>query len=94
MIQNEDLFYGLKSILTQFVDIEHLLSLFVQLNKCENAKDSESKILKVTREQLRKVEKTYYDNPGQFIKGKAYNQDGSPMQVKLKSEPYNPIELE
>ena len=45
MIQNEDLFYGLKSILTQFVDIEHLLSLFVQLNKCENAKDSESKIL-------------------------------------------------
>ena len=55
---------------------------------------NESKILKVTREQLRKVEKTYYDNPGQFIPGKAYNQDGSPMQVKLKSEPYNPIELE
>lgn len=45
MIENEDAFYGLKNILTQFVDIELLLTLFVQINKSESAKDSENKIL-------------------------------------------------
>ncbi|AJW64130.1 Protein of unknown function (Porph_ging) [Elizabethkingia miricola] len=52
---------------------------------------NESEILKVSREQFRKAEKTLHDNPSFFI-GDAYNEDGS--RIKVKARPYNPIELE
>ncbi|OPB84435.1 GLPGLI family protein [Elizabethkingia ursingii] len=90
-------FQGLPGLIMELEDGNkeyHFVVVAIDKNTKPIYLRNESKILKVTRDQLRKVEKTYYDNPGQFIKGKAYNQDGSPMQVKLKSEPYNPIELE
>ena len=54
---------------------------------------NEDRILKVTREKFRTVQKSYYDNPGFFIH-QGYNADGTAKTSRLKSKPYNPIELE
>lgn len=54
---------------------------------------NEESILKVSRDKFREVQKAYFENPGAFL-GKAYNEDGSPITVKLKPIPYNPLELE
>ncbi|MCL1668051.1 GLPGLI family protein, partial [Elizabethkingia ursingii] len=52
---------------------------------------NEKEIFRVNRKQFRKLQKSYHDNPGFFHNG-AYEEDGS--SIKLKSKPYNPIELE
>lgn len=49
-------------------------------------------IQEVSRSDFRKLEKNYHDNPGGFMTGKAFNLDGS--EIKIKSLPYNPLELE
>ncbi|WP_417430916.1 GLPGLI family protein [Halpernia sp.] len=54
---------------------------------------TEDNILKVSREQFRKIIQSYNDNPG-FYSGKAYNPDGSEITGRLQASPYNPIELE
>ena len=43
----QDLFYNIESILKRFLDIDHLLSLCVQIPKCDTIKSAESKITKV-----------------------------------------------
>lgn len=53
----------------------------------------DSKTFNVTREKFRTVQKNYYDNPG-FFMGKAYDASGNVMNDKIKSKPYNPIELD
>ena len=52
---------------------------------------NEKEIFRVNRKQFRKLQKSYHDNPVFFHNG-AYEEDGS--SIKLKSKPYNPIELE
>lgn len=54
---------------------------------------NDKSIFKVTRDKFRKVQQSYYDNPG-FFHGRAYNGDGSQMSIKSNPIPYNPIELE
>jgi DNA mismatch repair protein MSH4 len=44
MIDNEDMFFGLETILKRFLDMDHLISLLVQLPKQENVKSAENKI--------------------------------------------------
>ncbi|KUG13039.1 GLPGLI family protein [Elizabethkingia sp. HvH-WGS333] len=52
-------------------------------------------IIKVSRDQFRKVQKNYHSNPGFYINGGAYNADGTEVKVDPRySKPYNPIELE
>ena len=41
------MFYMIGSILKQFVDVDHLLSLCVKIPKCDSFKTAESKITKV-----------------------------------------------
>ena len=41
------MFYRIGSILKQFVDVDHLLSLCVKIPKCDSFKTAESKITKV-----------------------------------------------
>ncbi|NIF05073.1 GLPGLI family protein [Chryseobacterium sp. Tr-659] len=54
---------------------------------------NDKSIFKVTRDKFRRIQQSYYDNPG-FFHGKAYNMDGSQMSMKSNPLPYNPIELE
>ncbi|WP_260255500.1 GLPGLI family protein, partial [Elizabethkingia anophelis] len=52
-------------------------------------------IIKVSRDQFRKVQKNYHNNPGFYINGGAYNADGTEIKVDPRySKPYNPIELD
>lgn len=50
----------------------------------------EQKIMRVDRKQFRSAQAGYYENPALYL-GKARNADGS--ELKLRSIPYNPIEL-
>ncbi|GIX70034.1 mutS protein homolog 4 [Caerostris darwini] len=47
LIEKEELFYDLKSVIGKFVDTEHLLSLCVQIPKEENVRSCEQKIANV-----------------------------------------------
>jgi len=50
-------------------------------------------VLEVSRERFRKVQKNVHENPG-FYSKPIYDANGEPINIKLKSKPYNPIELE
>ncbi|GAB1599457.1 mutS protein homolog 4 [Argonauta hians] len=47
LTENEDLFYNLQSILKRFLDVDHLLSLCVQMPKQETIRTAESKITNI-----------------------------------------------
>ncbi|GFS64862.1 mutS protein homolog 4 [Trichonephila inaurata madagascariensis] len=47
LIDKEELFYDLKSVIGKFVDTEHLLSLCIQIPKEENVRNCEQKIANV-----------------------------------------------
>ena len=55
---------------------------------------NEKKILKITREKFKSVQKAYRENPGAFYNGKAYNEDGSPLTIKPKNIQYESMELD
>jgi hypothetical protein len=42
----EDVFYNLQTIVGRFLDIDHLLALFVQIPKQDTVKSAENKITK------------------------------------------------
>jgi GLPGLI family protein len=54
---------------------------------------NENKIFKVSREKFREIQKTYADNPAVFLPP-SYDSNGNEIKDKVKSKPYNPIELE
>ncbi len=89
-------FEGLPGLILELMDTKdefHFLAIGIDRKSLPIYLRNEERILKVTKNKYREVEKTYHDNPG-FFHGKAYNADGSPMIVKSKPIPYNPIELE
>ena len=47
LTDNEELFYNLQSVLGRFLDVDHLLSLCVQIPKQETVKTAESKITNI-----------------------------------------------
>ena len=47
LISKEDVFYNLQTIVGRFLDIDHLLALFVQIPKQDTVKSAENKITNV-----------------------------------------------
>lgn len=47
LTEKEEIFYTLQSVIGRFLDIDHLLSIFVQIPKQESIKTAESKITNV-----------------------------------------------
>ncbi|XP_063952097.1 mutS protein homolog 4-like [Lytechinus pictus] len=47
LTESEELFYNLQSVLSRFIDVDHLLSLCVQIPKEESVKSSEQKITNI-----------------------------------------------
>ena len=47
LIEKEEVFYNLQAVIGRFLDIDHLLSLCVQVPKQENVKTAESKITNI-----------------------------------------------
>lgn len=89
-------FEGLPGLILELYDTKdefHFVAVGIDKKILPIYLRNEDRILKVTKEKYKEVEKTYHDNPG-FFHGKAYNTDGTPMVVKSKPLPYNPIELE
>lgn len=54
----------------------------------------EESIIKVSRTDFRKIQRNYFENPGLFLHGKAYDANGNEIIQKSPSKPYNPLELE
>lgn len=48
----------------------------------------------ISRNDFRKLEKTYYDNPGFFVQAKAFDSNGGEITPKFPPRPYNPVELD
>ncbi len=55
---------------------------------------NEKKILQISRTDFRKIQRNYFENPGLFLHGKAYDSNGNEIVPKFNSKPYNPLELE
>lgn len=91
-------FEGLPGLILEISDTkDHFNFTAIAMDKIprEIYLNNEKHILKVTREQFRKVQKNYHNNPGFFLNGGAYNPDGTEIKTDPKySKPYNPIELE
>jgi DNA mismatch repair protein MSH4 len=47
LIEKPEIFYNLQAVISRFLDIDHLLSLCVQVPKQENVKIAENKITNV-----------------------------------------------
>ena len=47
LTDNEELFYNLQSVVGRFLDVDHLLSLCIQIPKQETVKTAESKITNI-----------------------------------------------
>lgn len=45
--EKEEVFYNLKGVLSKFLDVDHIISLCVQIPKNDNVKTAESKITTV-----------------------------------------------
>ncbi len=89
-------FEGLPGLILELSDTKgdyHFLAIGIDKKNLPIYLRNEERILKVSRDKYNEVEKTYHDNPG-FFHGKPYNADGTPMVIKSKPIPYNPIELE
>lgn len=55
---------------------------------------NEKSIIPISRNDFRKIQRNYFENPGFFLSGKAYDADGKEIVPKLPSKSYNPLELE
>ena len=47
MTQKGSMFYGIQTVISRFLDLDHLLSLCVQIPKQESVKTAESKITNI-----------------------------------------------
>ena len=91
------LFGGLPGLILQISDDEGeyaFTAIAIQKKKSAIYWRNEDNIVNISREDFRKLQRNYFENPGFFIQGKAYDQSGNAIVPKLPSKPYNPIELE
>lgn len=89
-------FQGLPGLILEIGDLEgifHFVAQGIDKKQIDIYLEDKKSVLKVSRQKLREVRKTYYENPGAFH-GNAYNEDGSKIITKSNPVPYNPIELE
>lgn len=89
------LFNGLPGLIMELWDDKdhyHFTAMALDKTPKEIYLRSEKDIFKVTRERFRKVKKAYHDNPS-FFSGSSYDAEGHAINDKVKSKPYNPIEL-
>lgn len=97
IIDGPDIFSGLPGLILEVYDDQnnfHFTAKAVSKTPMEIYIRNEDDILFVNREKFLQIEKSYYDNPS-FFHGRAYNEDGSLLENKrVKSIPYNRMELE
>lgn len=90
------IFEGLPGLIMEINDSKnefHFTAIAIDKKTADIYLRNEEHILHVSREQFRKTQKSYHDNPG-FFQDQAYDANGNPLDIKLKSKPYNPLELE
>lgn len=90
-------FQGLPGLILEVTDAENnyrFTAVGIDKKPAEIYLRNEKRILKVSREKYREVQKNYYDNPGAFLHGKALNADGTPLIIKSKPLHYDPMEKE
>ncbi|XP_077981944.1 mutS protein homolog 4-like [Glandiceps talaboti] len=73
LTENEEMFYNLQSVLSRFLDVDHLLSLCVQIPKHETIKTADSRItciiyLKHTLELVEPLQAALQDSTNQLFK--------------------------
>ena len=55
---------------------------------------NEDTIIPVTRENFRKMQQNYFENPSIFMSGKAYDESGKEISLPSQRRLYLPLELE
>ena len=73
LVENEDMFYSIQAVIGRFLDLDHLLSMLVQIPKQETVKTAESKIsnticLKHTLELVEPLSQALQDADNCLIK--------------------------
>lgn len=91
------LFGGLPGLIMEVYDHKehyHFTAIAMDTKEFPIYIRKDKSILKTTRDKFRTLKQSYHQNPGFYMKSKAYNADGSEIQMKMKEIPYNPIELQ
>ncbi|PQA95646.1 GLPGLI family protein [Chryseobacterium shigense] len=90
------IFQGLPGLIMEIEDSKgdyHFTAIAIDKKSKEIYLRNEKHIINVSREQFRKVQKNFHENPGFFFGG-SYDANGNSIVDKGRPIPYNPIELE
>lgn len=89
------LFYGLPGLILHLEDSEQQFIFSLEgLQKVEKPIywRNEKRWNKISVKDFYKLEKSKQDNPGFYIRTKAYDEEGRPLSTNFPPIPYNPIE--
>jgi GLPGLI family protein len=90
-------FYGLPGLILEIFDSEnifHFEAIAMNDRELPIYLIENSRVIHTTEKKYKELEKNYHENPGAFLHGKAYDENGKQIVMKMKPIPYNPIELE
>ncbi|MBS1549384.1 MAG: GLPGLI family protein [Bacteroidetes bacterium] len=91
------IFQGLPGLILKITD-EHGQYDFTAVGIVKKKMDiywrNESGIETVSRENFRKIQRNYFENPGIFMSGKAYDDTGKIISIPINKNLYAPLELE
>ncbi|WP_392437344.1 GLPGLI family protein [Cruoricaptor ignavus] len=91
------IFQGLPGLILQITDevgTYDFTAVAIEKKKMNIYWRNEENIVPVTRENFRKMQQNYFENPGIFMSGKAFDQYGNEISLQNKKRLYLPLELE
>lgn len=90
-------FSGLPGLILRITDeqgIYDFSAIAIEKKKMNIYWRNEKKIIQTNRVDFRKIQRNYFENPGLFLHGKAYDGNGNEIVPKFNAKIYNPLELE
>jgi GLPGLI family protein len=91
------IFHGLPGLILKITDEQgqyDFTAVGIVKKKMDIYWRNESSIETVSRENFRKIQRNYFENPSIFMSGKAYDDVGKIISIPINKNFYTPLELE
>ena len=91
------IFAGLPGLVLKITDEQQeydFSAIAIEKKKVNIYWRNEKNIVTVSRDDFRKIQRNYFENPGLFLSSKAYDETGKEMLPQIPTRYYNPLELE
>ncbi len=91
------IFHGLPGLILKITDKNgqyDFTAIGIEKKKMDIYWRNEENIVPISRENFRKMQQNYFENPGIFMPGKAYDETGREISLQNRKRLYMPLELE